>query len=329
MSLRPPATVGKLEATLHTKAKGSPTYRFYAWYDKVYRRDVLAYAYERCRANGGAAGVDGQTFADVAAYGERRRLEELARELKGKTYRPQAVRRVWIAKADGKRRPLGIPTIRDRVVRTAAVLVLEPIFEAAPPPERHAYRAERGAHDAVREVRGLLDQGYTEVVDADWSGYFDGIPHAEPMKSVARRVGDRQVPHLLKMWLQAPVAEADGHGRVRRTTRNEDEGRGTPQGGVASPPLANRYRRRFVPGWRRLGRERRLGAPIVNYADDFAIGCTPGRAAEAMQAMRDRMSKPKLTVNEKKTRQCSVPAETFTFLGLTFGPRTSWTTGRV
>jgi RNA-directed DNA polymerase len=329
MSLAPPVTVGKLQAALHTKAKEAPTYRFYALYDKVYRADVLAYAYERCRANGGAAGGDGQTFAAIAEYGEKRWLEELAQELKGTTYRPQAVRRVWIPKADGTQRPLGIPTIRDRVVQMAAVLVLEPIFEADLPPEQYAYRAERSAQDAVRAVQGLLDQGYTEVVDADLSGYFDSIPHTELMKSVARRVSDRQLLHLLKMWLEAPVEETDEQGRVRRTTRNKDEGRGTPQGGVASPLLANLYMRRFVLGWKRLGHEQRLDARIVNYADDFVICCRPGRAAQAMQVMRDMMSRLKLTVNEKKTRQCSVPAETFTFLGFTFGPQLSWKTGGV
>jgi RNA-directed DNA polymerase len=328
MSLQPPATVEKLQAALHTKAKEAPTYRFYALYDKMYRWDVLAYAYERCRANGGAAGVDGQSFADIKEYGERRWLEELAQELKGKTYRPQAVRRVWIPKADGKQRPLGIPTIRDRVVQMAAVLVLEPIFEADLPPEQYAYRAERSAQDAVRAVQGLLDQGYTEVVDADLSGYFDSIPHTELMQSVARRVSDRHLLHLLKMWLEAPVEESDEHGRVQRTTRNKDEGRGTPQGGVASPLLANLYMRRFVLGWKRLGHERRLDARIVNYADDFVI-LTRGHAAEAMAAMRDMMAKLKLMVNERKTRQCSIPEETFTFLGFTFGPQTSWKTGRV
>jgi RNA-directed DNA polymerase len=328
MSLEPPLTVGKLQATLHTKAKEAPTYRFYALYDKLYRPDVLSHAYERCRANGGAAGVDGQTFADIVAYGEKKWLEELVEELKGKTYRPQAVRRVWIAKADGKQRPLGIPTIRDRVVQMAAVLLLEPIFEADLPPEQYAYRAGRSAQDAVRAVQGLLDQGYTEVVDADLSGYFDSIPHAELMKSVARRVSDRHLLHLLKMWLEAPVEETDEQGRVQRTTRNKDDGRGTPQGGVASPLLANLYMRRFVLGWKQRGHEQRLEARIVNYADDFVICCQPGQADEAMTAMRQMMEKLKLTVNERKTRQCSVPAETFTFLGFTFGPQVSWKTGR-
>jgi RNA-directed DNA polymerase len=328
MSLVPPPSVGKLQAALHTKAKGAPAYRFYALYDKVYRHDVLAHAYQRCRANGGAAGVDGQTFADIEAYGVEAWLAALAQELKGKTYQPQAVRRVWIAKADGKQRPLGIPTVRDRVAQMAAVLVLDPIFEADLQPEQYAYRAGRSAQGAVRAVQGLLDEGYTEVVDADLSGYFDSIPHAELMRSVARRVSDRHLLHLLKVWLEAPVEETDERGRVRRTTRNKDEGRGTPQGGVASPLLANLYMRRFVLGWKRQGHEQRLQAHIVNYADDLVICCQPGGAAEALSVMRGMMGQLGLTVNEKKTRQCSVPEETFTFLGFTFGPHTSWRTGR-
>jgi RNA-directed DNA polymerase len=278
--------VRRLQAALQAKAKESPNYRFYALYDKVYRADVLAIAYARCEANHGRAGVDGQTFADIEEYGRERWLGELAQELQAKTYRPQAVRRAWIPKADGKQRPLGIPTIRDRVVQMAAVLVLEPIFEPDLPPEQYAYRAERSAQDAVRAVQSYLDRGYTEVVDADLSGYFDSIPHAELMKSVARRVSDRQLLHLLKMWLEAPVEETDAHGRMTRTTRNKDEHRGTPQGGVVSPLLANLYMRRFVVGWKQLGHEQRLDAHIVNYADDFVI-LTRRHAAEAMAAMRD------------------------------------------
>lgn len=328
MSLLPPPTVGKLQGVLRAKAKGSPGYRFYALYDKVYRKDVLSWAYARCRLNQGAPGVDGETFEDIEAYGRERWLEELARELKDKTYRPGAVRRVWIPKGDGKRRPLGIPTIRDRVVQMAAVLVMEPIFDEDLLPEQHAYRADHGAHQALREVQGWLDRGYTEVVDADLSGYFDSIPHHELMQCVARRISDRHLLHLIKMWLEAPVEETDERGRTERTSRNKDDGRGTPQGGVASPLLANLYMRRFVLGWKVLGHERRLQARIVNYADDFVICCRPGNADEAMTAMRRMMEKLRLTVNEKKTRRCVLPDETFDFLGFTFGPQVSWKTGR-
>lgn len=326
MSLQPPEKVGKLQTALHAKAKASPTYRFYALYDKMYRWDVLAYAYLRCQANKGAAGVDGQSFEDIAEYGERRWLEELAKELQDKTYQAGPVKRVWIPKPDGKQRPLGIPTIRDRVVQMAAVVVLEPIFEADLPSEQHAYRPGISALDAIQKVQGLLDAGYTDVVDADLSGYFDSIPHADLMKSVARRVSDGRVLHLIKMWLEAPVEETDEHGRVRRTTRNKDEGRGTPQGGVASPLLANLYMRRFVLGWKQLGHEERLDAHIVNYADDFVI-LTRGQAEQAMTVMRDMMAKLKLTVNEQKTRRCQLPEGTFTFLGYTFGRHYSRRTG--
>jgi RNA-directed DNA polymerase len=327
MSLQPLTTVGKLQTALHTKAKAEPEYRFYAVYDKLYRPDVLAAAYERCRANKGVAGVDDQTFADIEAYGVERWLRELAEELKSKTYQPRAVRRAWIPKADGKQRPLGIPTIRDRVVQAAARLVLEPIFEADLQPEQHAYRAGTGALDAVKAVQGLLDDGYTDVVDADLSGYFDSIPHHELMKCVARRISDRSMLRLIVQWLEAPVEEVDESGRTRQTTRNKDEGRGTPQGGVLSPLLANLYMRRFVLGWKTQGHAERLNARIVNYADDFVI-CCRGTAAKAMAAMRNMMAKLKLTVNEKKTRRCSLPAETFTFLGYTFGWRYSRRTGR-
>jgi len=326
-NLQTPTTIQKLQTALHVKAKGEPGYRFYLLYDKIYRRDVLEYAYRSCKANQGAAGVDGIRFADIETYGEERWLGELAERLREKRYRAGAVKRVWIPKPNGKLRPLGIPTITDRVVQTAALLVLEPIFEADLRPEQYAYRAERGAQDAVRAVHRLLSTGYRQVIDADLSGYFDSIPHGELMKSVARRIVDRQVLHLIKQWLEVPIAEDSGAGRRQRTTANRDHRRGTPQGAPISPLLSNLYLRRFVLGWERLGYSRRWSAHIVNYADDFVI-CCKGQAEEAMEAMRSLMAKLKLTVNEDKTHVCRLPQERFDFLGYTFGRCYSRKTGR-
>jgi group II intron reverse transcriptase/maturase len=326
VSLTPPQKVEKLQAALHTKAKNSPDYRFYALYDKVYRWDVLAVAYTRCRENGGAPGVDGQTFKDIEKCGPFQWLSELAEELQKETYRPQPARRVYISKGDGKQRPLGIPCIKDRVVQTAVMLVLEPIFEADLEPEQHAYRPGRSALDAVRLVERLIRSGHTEVVDADLSGYFDSIPHAELMKSVSRRISDSRILRLIKMWLEVPVEETDSKGNRHRTTRNKDQGIGTPQGSPISPLLANVYMRRFVKGWKTGGHEKRLKARIVNYADDFVI-CCRGTAEEAMTVMRTMMSKLKLTVNEQKTRLCRLPEETFDFLGYTLGRNYDCRTG--
>jgi group II intron reverse transcriptase/maturase len=318
MSLTTPPSVQKLQTALHDKAKGSPRFRFYALYDKVYREDVLAFAYECCKANGGAAGVDGQTFEDIEEYGLKRWLDELTQQLKSRTYQPQPVRRVWIPKPDGKQRPLGVPAIKDRVAQMATVLVLGPIFEADLQPEQYAYRPDRSALDAVKHVHQLLNTGHEQIVDADLSGYFDSIPHAELLQSVARRIVDGAMLHLIKMWLVAPVEETDERGNKHRNTRNRDEGKGTPQGAPISPLLSNVYMRRFVLGWKKLGHEKRLQARIVNYADDLVI-CCRGQAEEALARMRDIMTKLKLTVNETKTRVCRLPGEKFDFLGYTFG----------
>src|SRR5579864_8309706 len=327
MSPVTPASVQKLQTALHAKAKESPSFRFYALYDKVYRKDVLTYAYDCCQANGGAAGVDGQRFEDIEAYGVERWLDELAQELKSRTYQPQPVRRVYIPKPDGKKRPLGVPAIKDRVAQTATVLVLEPIFEADLQPEQYAYRPDRSALDAVKHVHKLLNTGHEQIVDADLSGYFDSIPHSDLLKSVARRIVDGAMLHLIKMWLEAPVEETDERGNKHRSTRNRDEGRGSPQGSPISPVLSNLYMRRFVLGWKKLGHEKRWKAYIVNYADDLVI-CCRGNAEEALDTMRNMMTKLKLTVNEKKTRVCKLPGEKFDFLGYTFGRCYSTKTGR-
>lgn len=325
MSLTTPESVRQLQAALHAKAKREPAYRFYSLYDKIHRKDVLEYAWMRCRENGGVAGVDAQSFEQIEAGGVKRWLEELAKEIREKTYRPNAVRRVWIPKSDGKERPLGIPTIKDRVVQMAVVIVLEPIFEADLPEEQYGYRPGRSAHDAIREIRGKLDRGHREVVDCDLSGYFDTIPHYELMRSVARRISDGALLSLIKKWLVMPVEEKGEGGGKRRTSEAKDRGRGTPQGAPISPLLSNLYMRRFVMGWKQRGHEEGLKACVVVYADDFVILCRR-TAAQAMEQMQEIMAKLRLTVNEAKTRIARVPEESFDFLGYTIGrcysPRT-------
>ena len=326
-SLPPQIKLWELQEALHAKAKGNPSYRFYALYDKIYRADVLAEAWRRSRANAGASGVDGVEFEHIEREGVDQWLGQLAQELKAKRYEPGAVRRVMIPKANGKQRPLGIPTIRDRVVQMAAVLILEPIFEADLQAEQHAYRANHSAQEAVKEVHGWLKKGLREVVDADLSGYFDTIPHEQLMKSLARRISDGAMLKLLKKWLQMPVEESDGRGGKRRSNPARRQGKGTPQGAPISPLLANLYMRRFVLGWKELGYEKQLNARIVNYADDFVILCV-NKGQEVHAAMKQMMEKLGLKVNEDKTRLCRVPEETFEFLGYRFGRCYSTKTGK-
>jgi RNA-directed DNA polymerase len=278
-SLEKPDKVRDLQIKLYRKAKNEPGFRFYQLYDKVYREDVLLRAYQLAKSNDGSPGVDGESFEDIESKGVMEWLNGLGKELHDKTYKPQPVRRVMIPKPGGGERPLGIPTVRDRVVQTAAKLILEPIFEADLEPNAYGYRPRRSAQDAIQKVDELLHEGYTDVVDADLSKYFDTIPHSELMQCVARRIVDKHMLHLIEMWLKVPVEERDEKGK-KRLTGGKDNDRGTPQGGVISPLLANLYMNRMLKGWKQTGRGEQFRARIVNYADD----CAP-RAQKAEEGL--------------------------------------------
>src|SRR5579864_1330754 len=270
MSLETPDKIRSLQRKLYCKAKAEPAFRFYLLYDKIYREDILRHAYALARANAGAPGVDGKSFAEIEASGLEGWLAGLREDLVSRRYRPDPVRRVLIPKPGGGERPLGIPTVRDRVVQTAAKIVLEPIFEADFEDSAYGYRPRRSAIDAVRAVHTALCEGYTDIVDADVSKYFDTIPHHELLQSVARRVEDRHVLRLVKMWLKMPVEERDERGQ-RRMSGGKRSTWGTPQGGVISPLLANIYMHRFLRAWRQRGKGHEYQARLIAYADDFVI----------------------------------------------------------
>jgi group II intron reverse transcriptase/maturase len=320
MSLPTPSeTVEKLQTSLQTKAKAEPAFRFYALWDKVCRKDVLQEAYRRCRANAGAAGVDGETFDQIDARGPERWLEALREELTSGRYVPKPLLRVWIPKSNGGQRPLGIPCITDRVVQMAAVLIIGPIFEADLLPQQYGFRPGLDAKMALRRVYWHVTQhGRREVVDADLRDYFTSIPHSPLMRCMSRRISDGRMLHIIKGWLTAPVIEVI-EGRPVQTTEARRTKRGTPQGGVISPLLANCYFRRFLLAWHNHGHRDQLDAHVVNYADDFVICCRPGNAEAAMTRMTALMTRLGLEVNATKTRIARLPEESFDFLGYTVG----------
>lgn len=312
-------SVRTLQSALQAKAKSEAAVRCHSLWDKVCREDVLLEAYRRCRANRGAPGVDDESFDDIEEHGRTGWLQRLRQELRTKQYQCGPLLRVWIPKANGGQRPLGIPTIRDRVAQMAVLLMLGPIFEEDLFPWQYGFRVGLDAKMALRRIHfGIADRGAREVVDADLSDYFNTIPHGGLMRCVARRVADGTVLATIRQWLDAPVVERMEGGEIRSTV-SRDRNRGTPQGGVISPLLANLYFRRFMLAWYHGGHARRLQAEVVNYADDFVLLCKEGSGTEAMVVMRRLMSKLGLTVNEKKTRLVRLPDENFDFLGYTVG----------
>ena len=319
-----PPKVQKLQRTLYCKAKAEPGYRFYSLYGELLRRDVLETAMSAVAGNAGAAGVDGQECSAYTGSDEAwaQWRDTLLEELRAKRYRPSPVRRVRIPKGDGKTRPLGIPTVKDRVVQTAVALVLLPIWEADSHPQSYAYRPKRNAHQAMNAIKTALLSGRAEVIDADLSGYFDSIPHRELLRLVARRVSDGRILALIKAWLRAPIVEQDPDTGRSTVTGNR---RGTPQGGVISPLLANLYLNRL--DWQ-VNERCELRPVLVRYADDFVILSRPGQGAELRARLERWLAAHGLTLNERKTRTLDVRAEGFKFLGFDVSWRRSRRTGR-
>jgi RNA-directed DNA polymerase len=323
--LTTPENIRELQRKLYQKAKQEKGFRFYALYDKVHRADILTYAYHLVKANKGAPGVDGITFEAIAGMegGVKRYLDSLAKELKGKAYKSMPIRRVYIPKAGGGKRPLGISTIKDRVVQMAVKIVIEPIFEADFQENSYGFRPRRNAHQAMDDVSTHLRQGRTQVIDADILKYFDNIPHGKLLKLVARRIADKNMLRLIRMWLKAPVVEEGEDGKKRY----KGSDKGTPQGGVISPLLANIYLNVLDKTWKVKRVQERLGARLIRYADDCVVLCR-GNTERILEGVRTVLGYLELTLNEEKTQLVDARRESFEFLGFTVEVKRNPRTGK-
>jgi len=303
--------VGMLQGKLYCKAKQESGYRFYVLYDKMFVKYLLQEGYNRVKANGGSPGIDGQNFKDIENYGQEKFLHELGEDLRKRSYKPQAVKRVWIDKANGGKRPLGIPTIRDRVAQQVCKMIIEPIFEADFEDSSYGFRPKRSSKDAMKAIKTHLQEGKTEVLDADLSSYFDTIPHDKLMKVLQLRITDPRILHLIELWLKSPIYE-DGQFKGGKKQKV-----GIPQGGVISPLLANIYMHlvdKLVNNMNKLFHK--MGIKIVRYADDFVL-LGNKITEESLEKLRNILARMRLTLNEQKTRIVQAKDESFNFLGFT------------
>ena len=324
--LETPEKIRELQRKLYQKAKQEKGFRFYLLYDKVYRRDILSHAYRRVRSNQGAPGVDGETFEEIEKRegGAERYLEGVAEELRSKRYQPMSVRRGYIPRSDGGRRPLGIPTVKDRVVQMAVKMVIEPIFEADFEENSYGFRPKRDAHQAMDDLSLQLRKGKTQVIDADISKYFDTISHDKLLALVAERIVDKNILRLFKMWLKAPVVEEGEDGKKRYGGSDK----GTPQGGVISPLLANIYLHVLDRTWKEEEIQERYGARLIRYADDFVVLCS-GPTEKILRGIKIVLAGLRLRLNEEKTREVDAREGSFNFLGFTVQAVKNPKTGKI
>jgi group II intron reverse transcriptase/maturase len=326
--LKTPEKIRTLQRKLYLKAKQEPAFRFYALYDKVCRADILNHAYNLVRANKGSAGIDGATFESIeATEGRAVFIVEIGEDLVSHTYKASPVRRVLIPKPDGSKRPLGIPTIRDRVIQMAVKLVIEPIFEADFCRHSYGFRPKKSAHDAIDAITCALNTGHTQVIDADLSKYFDTIPHDKLMTLVAKRISDGMILKLIRMWLKAPIVEEGEDGKRRNIGGGKKSHKGIPQGGVISPLLANIYLHILDRVWEWNNLQQKLGAWLVRYADDFVVLCRED-TNRPMRRIQHVLTRLELELNESKTRVVDACVEGFDFLGYELRMRKSWKSGK-